>query len=125
MGEYSDEKRCYSWSDGEDVLVFHTTSSTKSVTKFTSFANLNYLGNPDMPFTCIDTPGHDDTDPDMLTEQATDLHLKLQNMHHVNAILVLHKDFESNRLDPATFELLNKVSTLFEHSGRNVWDHVI
>lgn len=124
--EFDEQKASYEWTVGQELLPFLSQSSTKSVTRFTSFANLHYLGYaPDKPFICVDTPGHDDTDPGLLTEQATDLHVKLQAMQYVNSVLVLHKDFEANRLDPATFELLRKVSTLFQKSGMNVWEHVI
>ena len=39
-------------------------------------------------------------------EIAADLHNKLKALGHVHAILVLHNDVVSNRLNPATYQIL-------------------
>eukprot|EP01065_Artemidia_motanka_P015073 TRINITY_DN1895_c0_g1_i1.p2 TRINITY_DN1895_c0_g1~~TRINITY_DN1895_c0_g1_i1.p2 ORF type:complete len:464 (+),score=131.12 TRINITY_DN1895_c0_g1_i1:73-1392(+) len=123
--EYDEAAGKYAWTTPEELLPFKTSTSCESITRSTSFANAHFLGLPGKPFVVVDTPGHDDTDPDKLTELATDFHVKLQKIGYVNMILVIHKDYTSNRLDPATFELLEKISCVFQKSGRDVWKHVV
>jgi predicted GTPase len=134
--ESSDGKISFEW-DAEPV--FEVDCATQGVTTCTSFANLNYLGKEDRPFICVDTPGHDDpgginmTDDnseghkarDTILTQAGDLYEKLKQMKHVNCILVLHNDVNSNRLNPATYEVLEKIDQMFAESDGNVWNHVI
>ena len=43
---------------------------------------------------------------DKLGELAADLHNKLKAMERVDAIIVIHNDPISNRLNPATFTIL-------------------
>eukprot|EP00756_Hemistasia_phaeocysticola_P040366 Hpha_TRINITY_DN16859_c2_g3::TRINITY_DN16859_c2_g3_i1::g.152568::m.152568 len=123
--EFSEEASKYQWTVPEETLTFATTTSCDSITRVTSFTNCHYLGQMDKPFIIVDTPGHDDTDQSQIEEQAADLNTKLEAMQHVNLILVLHKDYHSNRLDPTTLEILQKVSTIFKKVGRDVWSHVV
>eukprot|EP01062_Namystynia_karyoxenos_P064588 TRINITY_DN575_c0_g1_i1.p1 TRINITY_DN575_c0_g1~~TRINITY_DN575_c0_g1_i1.p1 ORF type:complete len:472 (+),score=171.50 TRINITY_DN575_c0_g1_i1:105-1418(+) len=133
--KYGPEDQGFRWTRNgvpvdEKDLLFETASGTDSVTALTCYANIHYLGYaPERPLIVVDTPGSDDTSSpqsvEILTEQATDLNVKLQKMGYVNAILVLHKDYQSNRMDPGTFELLKKVSTLFQKAGKDVWSHVV
>jgi len=91
--------------------LFESKAGGDSVTKKTSFANLHWFGDAHRTFTAIDTPGHDDPGGadiseqaarDVLSELAADLHNKIKATGHVHAILVLHNDVASNRLNPAT-----------------------
>ena len=43
----------------------------------------------------------------------------------MHAILVLHNDVISNRLNPATYQILKMIDEKFVKAGRSVWDHVI
>ena len=45
----------------------------------------------------------------------------------VNAILVLHNDVHSNRLNPATYTILKMVAEKFAAAGDggDVWKHVV
>ena len=124
----------------EKEPLFASEAGTSSVTKNTSFANLRWFGEAGRQFVAIDTPGHDDpggSDLDdekgrlILAEMAADLHNKLKATDHVNAILVLHNDVASNRLNPATYQILKMIDEKFkETTGADdepisVWDHVI
>lgn len=118
--------------DGQKVErgeLFQSGSSSKSVTDHTSFALVDYFGDPEKPLMLIDTPGHDDTsdDPECkgLTKIEADLTNKLKKLGYVNAILVIHNDVVGNRLNPATLELLRKLDAKFHEVGSAVWDHVI
>merc|ERR1719198_1181809 len=119
--------------DGTGPL-FNTEVSTTAVTTEVQFAHLNWFGNTQRPFTGIDTPGQDDprncditqqASRDRMHAQAADFHHKLQALGHVHVILVLHNDVYSNRLNPATYEVLRMINEQFAQSGLNVWDHVI
>jgi len=133
--EQGDEEGTFEWDAKKGPNpVFESGYSAQSVTQHTSFANLRYLGEKNKPFIVVDTPGHDDPEGAnidekdaraKLQEQAADLHSKLQNMMHLNMILVMHNDVHSNRLNPATYELLRKVDEMFKDSDRNVWEHVV
>eukprot|EP00928_Gymnodinium_smaydae_P023528 TRINITY_DN19385_c0_g1_i1.p1 TRINITY_DN19385_c0_g1~~TRINITY_DN19385_c0_g1_i1.p1 ORF type:complete len:418 (-),score=118.05 TRINITY_DN19385_c0_g1_i1:107-1198(-) len=131
-----DDSVSFEWSE---TPIFDTGASTAGVTQYTSFANMNFLGAEEKPFVCVDTPGHDDpagvgiagndktaeAAREKLDQQAGDLHDKLQKMGFVNALLVVHNDVHSNRLNPATMEILQKIDQMFSKSDTNVWDHVI
>jgi len=122
----------YKWT--QDPPLFHSESSTKSVTSLTSFANVRFFGDPDRLFTVVDTPGHDDTVgddvskkevSDKLEELAADLHNKLKAMGRVHTILVIHNDPISNRLNPATETILKMVNEKFAKAHENVWECVV
>jgi len=121
---------------GEEMLdpIFKSESSSESVTKVTAFANVHLRGDGDRELVVVDTPGHDDpagcnldeqAARDTLGELAADLHNKLKALGHVHAILVLHNDVLSNRLNPATYQILKMVDEKFQKSGTSVWEHVI
>ena len=57
-------------------------------------------------------------------ELAADLHNKLKALGTINAILVLHNDVHSNRMNPATFTILKMISEKFASAGSSVWNHV-
>lgn len=130
--------------------IFESGHSLDSVTKCSAFANLKYMGRAERPFIAVDTPGHDDPNGgrdivdeaaarDFLDGQAADLHAKLRAMGRVHAIVVVHNDVHSNRLNPATYELLRKVDEMFATHDTNgsqtagtdgrtttsVWEHVV
>jgi len=114
--------------------IFAATSSSDSVTKQTAFANVHMRGDPDRELIVVDTPGHDDPAGceigsqearDHLGELAADLHNKLKALGHVHAILVLHNDVLSNRLNPATYQILKMVDEKFKKAGTSVWEHVV
>mmetsp|Transcript_9812 Transcript_9812/g.32200 ORF Transcript_9812/g.32200 Transcript_9812/m.32200 type:complete len:458 (-) Transcript_9812:399-1772(-) len=120
----------------EEGPLFSTEAGSESCTKKTSYANLSWFGDRGKPFTAIDTPGHDDPDGadidspearEALGEIAADLHNKLRAIKKVNAILVLHNDVHSNRLNPATYTILKMVAEKFAAAGDggDVWKHVI
>jgi len=118
----------------EVAPIFETRAATDSVTKKTSYANIEYRGDPERELIVVDTPGHDDpagndidskAARDALGEIAADLHNKLKALGHVHAILVLHNDVVSNRLNPATYQILKMVDEKFSKAGRSVWDHVV
>jgi len=122
-------------SDAEPMApIFEATSSSDSVTKVTAFANVHVRGDAERELVVVDTPGHDDPagcdldDPaarDALGELAADLHNKLKALGHLHAILVLHNDVLSNRLNPATYQILKMVDEKFQKAGASVWEHVI
>ena len=103
----------YTWErgDADGTPLFEARASSDSVTKKTTYANLEWFGDASRPFVAVDTPGHDDPagseidSPEareVLGELAADLHNKLKALRHVHAIVVLHNDILSNRLNPAT-----------------------
>ena len=105
-------------ADGDSVALdplFESAASSDSVTKRSAFANVDYRGDPQRELIVVDTPGHDDPAGneidsqearDVLGEIAADLHQKLKALGYVHAILVLHNDVISNRLNPATYQIL-------------------
>lgn len=104
------------------------------MTKHASFSNVNWRGEESRPLVVVDTPGHDDSSGAELDSQeardtlgaiAADLHNKLKALGHVHAILVLHNDVLSNRLNPATYQILKMVDEKFVKAGGSVWNHVI
>uniref|UniRef100_A0A7S3U2M3 G domain-containing protein n=1 Tax=Strombidinopsis acuminata TaxID=141414 RepID=A0A7S3U2M3_9SPIT len=116
--------------------LFKTASGGDSVTKKSAYANLCWFGDESKPFTAIDTPGHDDPDGadidspearEALGEMAADLHNKLRALGHIHAILVIHNDVHSNRLNPATYTILKMIGEKFAATGdgHSVWHHVI
>jgi len=114
--------------------LFQAGAATDSVTKKTSFANVDYRGDPERELIVVDTPGHDDPAGneidsqearDVLGEIAADLHSKLKALGHVHAILVLHNDVISNRLNPATYQILKMIDEKFAKAGGSVWNHVV
>ena len=123
-------KSDYTWRwDGDPV--FHASHGCRAVTRVTSYANLSFMGNPERRFVAVDTPGHDDTEGDSLEskasrdtlrEQAADLHNKLKALDEVHTILVLHDQVSSNRLNPATYAILQMIDEKF---GDGVWDNVV
>lgn len=119
----------------ENEPVFHASHGCRAVTKLTSYANMQFMGDAERPFVAVDTPGHDDTEGDRLEsqesrdtlrEQAADLHNKLKALDKVHTILVLHDNIISNRLNPATYAILQMVDEKFGGGdGNSVWDHVV
>ena len=110
--------------DGVDAL-FEARADTDSCTKKTSFANLDWLGDAERPVVAVDTPGHDDPAGaeieskearEKLGEMAADLHNKMKALGHIHAILVLHNDVHSNRLNPATYTVLKMIGEKFAKS---------
>lgn len=106
--------------EGDDAAspLFDSAASSESVTKVAAFANVDFRGDPDRPLTVVDTPGHDDSAAadidtqearDALGAIAADLHNKLKALGTVHALLVVHNDVASNRLNPATYQLLKMV----------------
>ena len=134
------QKKKRTVGEGENALVeeldplFQSAASSDSVTKKSSFANISYRGQADRELIVMDTPGHDDPAGneidskearDALGEMAADLHNKLKALGHVNTILVLHNDVISNRLNPATYQILKMVDEKFKKAGGSVWKHVV
>lgn len=125
--------------DGDAVAVeldpiFESAASSDSVTKKAAFANIHYRGQEDRELIVVDTPGHDDPAGNEIDSQeardalgaiAADLHNKLKALGHVHAILVLHNDVVSNRLNPATYQILKMVDEKFSKAGGSVWNHVV
>ena len=110
--------------DGVDAL-FEARADCDSCTKKTSFANLAWLGDAERSVVAIDTPGHDDPAGaeieskearEKLGEMAADLHNKMKALGHIHAILVLHNDVHSNRLNPATYTVLKMIGEKFAKS---------
>jgi len=114
--------------------LFESGDGSDSVTKRTSYANIDWFGDAAKPFIAVDTPGYDDPAGadidsaearDVLGQLAADLHNKLKALNYVNVILVLHNDVTSNRLNPATYTILKMVDEKFAKSGHSVWEHVV
>lgn len=124
--------------------LFESHHGVESITKIVSYGNivLDVEDVEDQPsqettltnLIVIDTPGHDDSHAvnleqkesrDKLSEQAADLYTKLKSMGYLNTILVIHNDVYSNRLNPVTYNLLQKIDQMFKESSINVWEHVI
>jgi len=125
----------FSWkhSSGEDPL-FEARASGESVTKKTTFANINWLGDEARPIILCDTPGHDDTATaeidsaearEKLGELAADLHDKLKAFGSVHMIVVVHNDVMSNRLNPATQTILKMIGEKFAKAESSVWSNVV
>lgn len=120
--------------EGSRNAIFEAAMSSDSVTKKTSFANIDFRGDADRELIVVDTPGHDDPKGceidskearDALGALAADLHNKLKALDHVHAILVLHNDVISNRLNPATYQILKMVDEKFAQAEGSVWEHVV
>ena len=121
----------YTWErgDADGTPLFEARASSDSVTKKTTYANLEWFGDASRPFVAVDTPGHDDPagseidSPEareVLGELAADLHNKLKALRHVHAIVVLHNDILSNRLNPATCAARNSArNSAARNSRRN------
>ena len=120
----------------EELLdpLFESAASSDSVTKKTAFANVEFRGDPERELIIVDTPGHDDPAGNELDSKearealgaiAADLHNKLKALDFVHTILVLHNDVISNRLNPATYQILKMIDEKFVKAGRSVWDHVV
>ena len=129
------------WNDEGTKLLWNTkpiflsSHSTISVTNSTSYAIIN---TPESNFLdnliVVDTPGHDDSSSgdldlkesrNVLSEHAGDLYNKLKCMGYINTIVVIHNDIYSNRLNPATYEILEKINEMFEQCDENIWDRVV
>jgi len=119
--------------DGVDAL-FEARADCDSCTKKTSFANLGFLGDSERAVVAVDTPGHDDPAGaeietkearEKLGEMAADLHNKMKALGHIHAILVLHNDVHSNRLNPATYTVLKMIGEKFAKSEVSCWKHVV
>ena len=120
----------YRWHWSEPP-IFEATHGCNAVTKATSFANVEWFGDPSKPLVVVDTPGHDDTEGkslesqesrDALRSQAADLHNKLKAIGTISTILVLHNQVASNRLNPATYLILKMIDEKF---GPSVWKNVV
>lgn len=120
----------FAWRWSEPPL-FKATHGCAAVTQGTSYANVRWFFDARKPLIVVDTPGHDDTEGrnlnekqsrDTLREQAADLHNKLKAMESLNTLLVLHNQVSSNRLNPATYAILQMVSEKF---GPSVWSNVV
>ena len=101
--------------EGAAHPIFESAISNDSVTKKTVFANVHFRGDSERELIVVDTPGHDDPvgceldskeAREALGEMAADLHNKLKALGSVHALLVLHNDVLSNRLNPATYQIL-------------------
>ena len=121
---------------GEDAVenIFESAASSDSVTKKSSYANIDFRGDPERQLLVMDTPGHDDPAGgeidsqearDVLGAIAADLHNKLKAFGTIHTILVLHNDVISNRLNPATYQILKMVDEKFAKAGTSVWKHVV
>lgn len=119
--------------DGKPPL-FASAASSESVTKVAAFANVHFRGDEERPCIVVDTPGHDDSNAadietqasrDALAALAADLHNKLKALGTVHTLLVIHNDVTSNRLNPATYQLLKCVDEKFAKAGRSVWENVV
>lgn len=123
----------FTWESASgQAPIFAASAGSQSVTSRTEFACLHWQGNEQRPFIAIDTPGHDDTesadlsDPscrDRLSTLAVDLHDKLKAIGHVHAIVVMHNDVLSNRLNPATYKILKMIDQKFAQSDQTVWNN--
>lgn len=120
--------------DPNATPIFEAVSSAEAVTKKSSFANVHWFGDKTKPFVVVDTPGHDDPEGadiedeksrERLGELAADLHNKLKALGRVDAILVIHNDVHSNRLNPATYTILKMIDEKFAKVDVNVWSRVI
>jgi hypothetical protein len=143
-GEGEDEDE-FVWDNDkdkdDDKPLFESNSNVDSVTKYTSFANVHFLGDSEKPVILVDTPGHDHPESShmdlklsrqSLAENAADLYEKLKRMGHLNTILVMHNDVHSNRLNPATYTLLQKIDEMFSSypndendTNDTIWNHVV
>jgi GTPase SAR1 family protein len=128
--EWNEEHSMFMW---DSTPIFESKSHVNSVTKHTTYAIIDSFHYKN-GLLVVDTPGHDHRDlpnvdskevRDKLAEDATDLYDKLKRMGHLNTILVLHNDVHSNRLNPATFTLLQKIDEMFADTDKNIWDHVV
>jgi len=125
----------FSWMHDKDAPpLFEARASGESVTNKTSFANINWLGDESRPVILCDTPGHDDTAAaeidtpearEKLGALAADLHDKLKAFGTVHAIVVIHNDVMSNRLNPATQTVLKMVGEKFAKAETSVWKNVV
>uniref|UniRef100_A0A7S3FDX9 G domain-containing protein n=1 Tax=Haptolina ericina TaxID=156174 RepID=A0A7S3FDX9_9EUKA len=129
-GEYA-----FDWKHPTDMRpLFEARADGESVTSKTAFANVHWLGDEARPIIVVDTPGHDDTAGtnleskearDKLGELAADLHTKLKALGSVHAIVILHNDVVSNRLNPATQTVLKMVGDKFAKADSSVWANVV
>ena len=130
-----DDEYAFEWRHPtEGAPLFESRADGHSVTSKTAFANVSWLGDAARPAIVVDTPGHDDTaaadldsaaSREKLGELAADLHDKLKALGEVHAIVVIHNDVMSNRLNPATHTVLEMVGEKFAAAGRPVWEHVV
>lgn len=120
------------WEPSEPV--FKASAGGHAVTCRTEFANLRWFGNEQRCFIAIDTPGHDDTEAtdladaasrDRLEELAVDLHDKLKAIGHLDAIVIIHNDVLSNRLNPATYKVLKMIDQKFAKCNQSVWKNTV
>ena len=120
--------------DAAKPPLFEAAASSDSVTKKSSFANVEFRGERSREIVVVDTPGHDDPAGceidsqearDVLGAIAADLHNKLKALGEVHTILVLHNDVVSNRLNPATYQILKMVEEKFQKASTSVWEHVV
>ena len=120
--------------DAAKPPLFEAAASSDSVTKKSSFANVEFRGERSREIVVVDTPGHDDPAGceidsqearDVLGAIAADLHNKLKALGHVHTLLVLHNEVHSNRLNPATYQMLKMVDEKFKLAGTSVWEHVV
>ena len=125
----------YEWEEKDGVApLFEARADCDSCTKKTSFANLEFCGDASRPVIAVDTPGHDDPAGaeienaearEKMGELAADLHNKIKALGHVHAIVVLHNDVHSNRLNPATYTILKMIGEKFAKAEKSVWKHVV
>ena len=119
----------FKWqSKGDDATtpLFASKASDESVTKVAAFANVDWCGDAERELIVVDTPGHDDPSGAELDSKesrealgalAADLHNKLKALGSIHAILVLHNDVLSNRLNPATYQVLKMIDEKFVKAG--------
>jgi hypothetical protein len=67
----------------------------------------------------------DENTRNLLRQLAADLHNKLKAMGHVDAIVVLHNDVTSNRLNPATYTILQMIDQKFAMAEQSVWENTV
>ncbi|KAL1508620.1 hypothetical protein AB1Y20_004717 [Prymnesium parvum] len=125
----------FSWQHPEGAPpMFEARASGSSVTSHLSFANIDWLGDKSRPVILIDTPGHDDTAAaeidsaearEKLGEMAAELHDKLKAIGTIHALVVVHNDVTSNRLNPATQTILKMIAEKFAKADTSVWKNVV
>lgn len=118
----------------EDQLIFYATDDCpgKGVTEKAALAHLNWMGDSERRFIAVDTVGvadpelHDISDAraqEKAEERACDLHDKLTNLGHIDALLVLHGDAISGKCNNGVMEVLQMLDSKFPTS--DFWNNVI
>lgn len=116
----------------EDKLLFYATTACLGVTQKAALAHLNWMGNSERHFIAVDTVGvndaatHDISDAkmqDLAKERAYDLHDKLTNLGHIDALLVLNSDSLSGKFGNGVIEVLKMLDSKFPTAA--FWNNVM